>query len=903
MTDEARTRNNPFPGPQPYRATDRDHFYGRDAVADELTSMILAHRSVALFGPSGAGKSSVMQAAVLPFLDEEHDFRIIAIDGWPAFETPVAWLIEVLLRGLKLTPPNEDLDVYDSVEWIVEQAFYRSDRPILIVLDQVEQLLFVQRDAAAVAEFLDWLDLFAGQPRRGLHLVLAMREDYLGRFRDRARGRHRLLENGFRLGPLTVGEITRAVIQAAGGGEPPQTWPRKTTRALMMQVRVAGQSERDDAEVQTAFAQIVCRALFAQRAFYGDAREASADAEIEAEPILQRYLEDALAALGPLRAPAEHLLEDHLVAIDGTRTLLTEDAARASKIASARELNKILTDLERAAILRAEQHRGTRYFELGHDWLAKRVFDRKQERRARAEREASERAREQQQRAAEQALERAIAKTKRARKITVVVTTFGLIAAGLGVYAWQQRSEAITARGESDRRRGEAEAARKIAEAAKATAETAQETAENAQRAAEQSKTRAEKSEKENERSVRQVFEVALRPLTDSLVKQKQSAGVVELDPRWTPLLARGEQTVVAASLGESFRAVVAGHEAALVGASPNDRSLFLEITIPWLLADQARRTIAIVSERPRDALQRSLRRLGYEVALLESVKTDDLLADVGALILDNRAATPFSAEERAVLSRFIKSGGGVLAVGHGKTWLKSQPNNTALDDYPMNTALAALGARWSDEELSPKRLAEYEIPAIVRFENTLEVDVDLFLGGADQEKYYSTLAGGEAREILTSVRSRWTFQTSSTDKKHLGVVTIEDEDQTVRISETVAKTRNKPKPRSKSTGDVKAPETKPTTQLRAKLTSEDMKAGLLAAKQSAKRCGTQLKTLMSDLTVKVKVGENGAVTSAIVLPPAKGTPEATCVAKEVSKLKFPRSKTGGAATWRLRLY
>jgi GTPase SAR1 family protein len=97
---------NPFPGPQPYRASDRARFYGREAVGHELASMILAHRCVALFGPSGAGKSSVMQAAVIPELDEDYDFRHVAIDGWPADEEPVAWLLYTLHAQLKLAPPD-----------------------------------------------------------------------------------------------------------------------------------------------------------------------------------------------------------------------------------------------------------------------------------------------------------------------------------------------------------------------------------------------------------------------------------------------------------------------------------------------------------------------------------------------------------------------------------------------------------------------------------------------------------------------------------------------------------------------------------------------------------------------------------------------------------------------------
>ena len=50
--------DNPFPGPQPYRGSDRARFYGREAVARRLASTILAHRCVALFGPTDPRRTS-----------------------------------------------------------------------------------------------------------------------------------------------------------------------------------------------------------------------------------------------------------------------------------------------------------------------------------------------------------------------------------------------------------------------------------------------------------------------------------------------------------------------------------------------------------------------------------------------------------------------------------------------------------------------------------------------------------------------------------------------------------------------------------------------------------------------------------------------------------------------------
>ncbi len=900
--------DNPFPGPQPYRAADRDRFYGREAVASELTNMILAHRSVAVFGPSGAGKSSLMQAAVLPELDEEYDFRVAAVDAWPAGEAPVGWLLEVLYKNLKLTPPGEPLGVIESVDSVVEQAFQRSERPVLIVLDQIEQLLFTQRDPAEVTHVFDWLDCFASKPLRGLHLVLALREDYLGRFRDRARGRHRLLEHNFRLGPMTVGEITGAVIAAAADAEPPQEWSHEATRNLMLQVREPDQSERDEAEVQTAFAQIVCRALFSHRVATGIVD----DGAVEAEPILQNYLAGALADLGELRGPAEQLLEEHLIADDGTRTLLTEEAARASGVAEDGDLDTILTDLESAAILRAERHRSTRYFELGHDWLAKKVFDRKRERISRVEEEARERA-------AQEALESARAEARRARVVVSIVTVFGLLAAGLGVTAWLQREAAIDAQSESDRRQTKAEEATEVAEQAQVDAETARTQSE-------QARTRAEKSDKENERSVRQMFEVSLRPLTDYLVAQQESAGVVVVDERWTPLMERDNKTVVAASLGESFRAVVAGHEAVL-SETGQGRSLFLEITIPWLLADQARRTIAIVpresptskTSRRLEKLKRSLLRLSFEVEIVESLLDAEAMTDVGVIILDDhytafqtgllldRSDILFPTDEVAELNRLLQSGVGVLAIGRGRTWLERPPSEEeaapTLENYPMNTALASLGVSWSDAEVTAEELAKRDVPAIVRFENAFGASVNLFTSNGERTEYYTTLATDEARELRTTVGRRWVFRAVA-EERELGALVIEDADQTVRIGAVVAKTKNKVKrPAKHTTPEVEQQPESKTVKLPEKLSSEELNAGRNEAKRIAKECGTKLETLMSEIAVKVTVAGDGTVKKVVVLPPAKGTAEAVCVVKRVSKLTFPRSRKGGEATWKLRLY
>jgi WD40 repeat protein len=84
-------------------------------------------------------------------------------------------------------------------------------------------------------------------------------------------------------------------------------------------------------------------------------------------------MDEKLAELGLLRSAAETLLEQHLVDVQGNRKILTEAEARAALPDYA--ATAVLQQLENAAILRSEEHHGGRYFELGHDWLAKKVFE------------------------------------------------------------------------------------------------------------------------------------------------------------------------------------------------------------------------------------------------------------------------------------------------------------------------------------------------------------------------------------------------------------------------------------------------------------------------------------------------------------------------------------------------
>ncbi|HRI66821.1 MAG TPA: hypothetical protein PK156_21390, partial [Polyangium sp.] len=397
-------------------ATDRAYFHGREELSRRLEGSILAHRAVVVHGPSGSGKSSLIQASVLPNLRDAEDVRVVQVDGWPPGEDPTQWLAVAMSSALKQGAPATDVSASEAVFSALRRAVRGSSRLLIIYIDQLEQLFYPDREPQKTEAFFDCINDILDLPLRTLRIVLSLREDYLGVFRDRLRDHRRVLGQGFRVGPLTVAELSGSVCQTAASGSPAQTWSQDELLTLMMQVRVPGQAESDDAEAQAAYGQIVCRALFQERAA-GKTQEAPA---VEAAPILERYLETTLAELGPLRPQADLLLEDHLVSGDGGRTLRTEK--ELGRHFSSTELQSILRVLEGAAILHAASHQGSRYFEIGHDWLARKVFERRQLREQEEQRKRQDAAQKQ-----------ALDKLRRERRILAGITVGALVALAFAI--------------------------------------------------------------------------------------------------------------------------------------------------------------------------------------------------------------------------------------------------------------------------------------------------------------------------------------------------------------------------------------------------------------------------------------------------------------------------------------
>ena len=84
--DQPLDLSSPYPGPRPFpRPEKRDGeelekqvFFGRDSERQDLYDLLIAERIVVLYSPSGAGKTSLVQAALIPDL-EDRGFEVLPV--------------------------------------------------------------------------------------------------------------------------------------------------------------------------------------------------------------------------------------------------------------------------------------------------------------------------------------------------------------------------------------------------------------------------------------------------------------------------------------------------------------------------------------------------------------------------------------------------------------------------------------------------------------------------------------------------------------------------------------------------------------------------------------------------------------------------------------------------------
>ncbi len=382
-------KNNPYVGPRPYERQDRQNFYGRDREARELLSLILSAREVLFYAESGAGKTSLLNAKIIPALEQE-TFDVLPVarvgNAPPPHLAPEQieniFVFSALLSLASLTPETspEDLRQHTLRSYLESISDPENDqRPLpILILDQFEELFTTHRDRWQDAQgfFSQLREALDELPQLGV--IFVMREDYVASMdayapllphRLRARFRMR------RLGEQGALQAVKQPAQNAGCVYGPGVAERLV--ADLRQIKVSAYATGEEIEkvvlgpeVEPVQLQVICHRLW-------ENLPEQEDHEIQWEEVeeygdidraLMDFYEDAVQAAvektGVHEREVRRWFGRQLITSMGTRGLAMRGAEDTAQLP-----NAAVDVLDDRHIIRADMRAGARWYELVHDRL------------------------------------------------------------------------------------------------------------------------------------------------------------------------------------------------------------------------------------------------------------------------------------------------------------------------------------------------------------------------------------------------------------------------------------------------------------------------------------------------------------------------------------------------------
>jgi WD40 repeat protein len=415
------SRDNPWPGLDPYDEIDREYFHGRAAESGELLRLVHREPLTVVFGRSGLGKTSLLKAGLFPLLRGNDCLsvyvRLDHAEGAPALREQIFRELQTACDADRVhaTQPGRDESLWSFFHRRDAEFWSERNRPVtpVIVFDQFEEIFTIGQETEESrdrsAGFLAELgDLVENRPpdsvrdaleaestaarqfdfkRSTVKLVLSFREDFLAEMEGLKERMPSLMYNRFRV-PAMSGAQAYDAITRAGGHLVDDDVARRIIR-LAWKNEPSPPVEPSDfptIEIDPALLSVVCSELNHKR------QQAMLDSITPAllegadREILSGFYERGMAGLDPrVRA----FVEDELITDRGYRDSHDFDDALLLPGVTSEALDTLI--LRR--LLRVDERQTMRRIELTHDVLARVVKDSRDRRRAR-EAEESAKARE-----------------------------------------------------------------------------------------------------------------------------------------------------------------------------------------------------------------------------------------------------------------------------------------------------------------------------------------------------------------------------------------------------------------------------------------------------------------------------------------------------------------------------
>jgi tetratricopeptide (TPR) repeat protein len=381
---------NPYPGPRPFQPEEYRIFAGRDNEVCDLASLIISHPVVLLYAQSGAGKTSLLNAGLIPELQEK-DVELLPVnrvtipvaETVPLNHTRNAFMFNVISNLLPSLPDHDSwlqtatlADVLIRIPRSTDQ--FGEQRHRLIVFDQFEELFshYPQRWQDRTNFFRQVEE--ALQKDSFLRVLFILREDYLAAFGEFANILPEGVRTRYRLERLRGLEALLAITRPLEGT--PWSYADGVAETLvsdLMAIAVespSGKAVTVPGEfVEPVQLQVVCYTLFErvrqlERELRGSTLITTNDLQAfgNVDDALKGFYERVLTMAATQSGVREEALrtwfDRKLITAAGTRGTVFRGREDTEGIP-----NAAIDILEKQHLIRPELRAGAHWFELTHD--------------------------------------------------------------------------------------------------------------------------------------------------------------------------------------------------------------------------------------------------------------------------------------------------------------------------------------------------------------------------------------------------------------------------------------------------------------------------------------------------------------------------------------------------------
>lgn len=463
MAPQKTLHNNRYPGIRSFEARDKNLFYGRNKEIEELFHFIKVKPLVVLFGKSGLGKTSLLKAGVGPLLIKQNFFPLVIrlqdVEVSPTTTVLTALEPYIDAATLKKFGGNSDNEIWEALQAAQFTTPDGATATPVLVFDQFEELFnhpseVQQKWTSFIGDIIeerlpkDVEDAIYKIPRskrtkeqmewykpRPVKVIFAIRSDRMSELHQLRFEIPAILQNRYELKPLNITQAKDAVEKPAElTGSEYSTAPFKYAPETIKKIQSELSNELN--EIESFQLQIVCQHI-EQKV---KEQQAESKKSIVVTPdylgddkgiktILKNYYKTQLQLLGTEKEQlaVRKLLEEGLI-MNNRRIGVAEAVVQETYNID----DDLLTKLLNSRLIRPEDTRLGRTYEISHDTLVKPILEAYEKRRVQEERLAA--------REEHRQLEKEKQRRLKVRNLTIV----GILLSALTAFAFYESSQATT---------------------------------------------------------------------------------------------------------------------------------------------------------------------------------------------------------------------------------------------------------------------------------------------------------------------------------------------------------------------------------------------------------------------------------------------------------------------------